>query len=164
MESWNSKGARASAVIYSPSKNRSAFAVRLEFDSTNNVAEYEAIVLVLRKLKAMGVRRAVLKSDSQVIVGHVDKSYKAREPTLEKYLHTIRRMESHFEGFEVRNIPRSANDEADTLARTAAEGQHMLQKYFLKYFGPHQSNFKHRLYYQFPRSIATTGEARSLPS
>ena len=132
MESWNSKGARASVVIYSPSKNRSAFAVRLEFDSTNNVAEYEAIVLVLRKLKAMGVRRVVLKSDSQVIVGHVDKSYKAREPTLEKYLHTIRRMESHFEGFEVRNIPRSANDEADTLARAAAEGQHMPPEVFFE--------------------------------
>jgi hypothetical protein len=37
-----------------------------------------------RKLKAMGIRRAILKTDSQVISGHVDKSGKARDPKLEK--------------------------------------------------------------------------------
>jgi hypothetical protein len=32
----------------------------------------------------MGIRRAILKTDFQVISGHVDKSSKARDPTLEK--------------------------------------------------------------------------------
>jgi hypothetical protein len=50
----------------------------------------------------MGIRRAVLKSDSQVIIGHVDKSSKARDPKLEKYLNTVRRMEAFFEGFLVK--------------------------------------------------------------
>jgi ribonuclease HI len=49
----------------------------LEFKCTNNIAEYEAILLGLRKLRAMGIRRAVLKSDSQVITGQVDKRSKA---------------------------------------------------------------------------------------
>jgi ribonuclease HI len=71
-----------------------------------NIAEYEALVLGLRKFKAMGIRRAVLKSDSQVITGHVDKSSRARDPKLEKYLDTVRRMEASFEGFSVKNIPR----------------------------------------------------------
>jgi hypothetical protein len=34
----------------------------------------------------MGIRRVVLKTDSQVISGHIDKSCKARDPKLEKYL------------------------------------------------------------------------------
>jgi hypothetical protein len=34
----------------------------------------------------MGIRRAILKSDSQVFIGQVDKSSKARDPKLEKYL------------------------------------------------------------------------------
>jgi ribonuclease HI len=34
------------------------------FKCTNNIVEYEAGLLGLRKLKAMGIRRAVLKSDS----------------------------------------------------------------------------------------------------
>jgi hypothetical protein len=31
----------------------------------------------------MGIRRAILKTDSHVIAGHVDKSSKARDPKLE---------------------------------------------------------------------------------
>jgi ribonuclease HI len=55
----------------------------------HNIAEYGALLLGLRKLKAIKIRRAILKSDSQVIIGHVDKSSKARDPKLEKYLDTV---------------------------------------------------------------------------
>jgi ribonuclease HI len=70
-------------VLVAPSKVRTCYATRLDFSCTNNIAEYEALLLGLRKLKAMGIRRAVLKTDSQVISGHVDKSSKARDPKLE---------------------------------------------------------------------------------
>jgi hypothetical protein len=96
--------------------------VKLDFSCTNNIAEYEALLLGLRKLKAMGIRRAVLKTDSQVISGHVDKSCKARDPKLEKYLDTVRRLEASFEGFSVKNIPRGENEHADLLAKSAAQG------------------------------------------
>jgi ribonuclease HI len=55
----------------------------LDLSCTNNIAEYEALLLGLRKLKAMGIRRAVLNTDSQVISGHVDKSSKVRDLKLE---------------------------------------------------------------------------------
>jgi ribonuclease HI len=58
--------------------------------------------LGLQKLKAMGIRRAILKTDSQVISGHVDKSSKARDPKLEKYLDAVRRLEASFEGFSIK--------------------------------------------------------------
>jgi ribonuclease H / adenosylcobalamin/alpha-ribazole phosphatase len=80
------------------------------------------LLLGLRKLKAMGIRRAVLKTDSQVISGHIDKSYKARDPKLEKYLDTVRRIEASFEEFSVKNIPRGENEHADLLAKSAAQG------------------------------------------
>jgi ribonuclease HI len=87
--SWGTFGAGAAAVLIAPSKVRTCYAVKLDFSCTNNIAEYEALLLWLRKLKAMGIRRAVLKTDSQVISGHVDKSCKARDPKLEKYLDTV---------------------------------------------------------------------------
>jgi hypothetical protein len=68
----------------------------------------------------MGIRTIILKSDSQVISGHVDKSSKARDPKLEKYLDTVRRMEDSFEGFSVKNIPRGENEHANLLAKSAA--------------------------------------------
>jgi hypothetical protein len=97
--SWRTFGAGAAAILISPSKIRTCYVARLEFNCTNNIVQYEALLLGLRMLKAMGIRRAILKSDSQVIIGHIDKRSRATDPKLKKYLDTIRRMEASFEGF-----------------------------------------------------------------
>jgi ribonuclease HI len=120
--SWGTFSVGAAAVLVATSKVRTCYAVKLDFGHTNNIPEYEALLLGLRKLKAMGIRRAILKTDSQVISGHIDKSYKARDPELEKYLDAVRRMEASFEGFSVKNIPRGENEHADLLAKSAAHG------------------------------------------
>jgi hypothetical protein len=87
--SWGTFGAGAATVLVAPSKVRTCYAIKLDFSYTNNIAEYEALLLGLRKLKAMGIRRAILKTDSQVISGHVDKRCKERDPKLEKYLEAV---------------------------------------------------------------------------
>jgi ribonuclease HI len=120
--SWGTFGAGADAALVAPSKVRTCYAVKLDFCCTNNIAEYEAILLGLRKLKTMGIRRAILKTDSQVISGHVDKRSKAREPKLEKYLDAVRRLEASFEGFSVKNILRGENEHADLIAKSTAQG------------------------------------------
>jgi ribonuclease HI len=120
--SWGSFSAGAAAVLISPSKIKTCYTTRLDFNCTNNIAEYEALLLWLWKLKAMGIRRAILKCDSQVISGHVDKSSKARDPKLEKYLGTVQRMEASFEVFYVKNILRGENEHVDLLAKSAAQG------------------------------------------
>jgi ribonuclease HI len=111
--SWGTIGAGAVVVLISPSKIKTCYAAKLDFNYTNNIAEYEALLLGLQKLKAMGIRRAILKSDSQVISDHIDKSSKARDPKLKKYLEGVQRMEASFEGFSVKNIPRGENEHAD---------------------------------------------------
>jgi ribonuclease HI len=75
---------------------------------------------------------AVLKTDSQVISGHIDKSCKARDPKLEKYLDTVRRLEASFEGFSIKNIPRGENEHADMLAKSAAQGLPLPSEVFLR--------------------------------
>jgi ribonuclease HI len=120
--SWGTFGAGAAAVLIVPSKVRTCYAVKLDFSCTNNIAEYEVLLLGLRKLKTMGIKRAILKTDSQVISGHIDKSSKARDPKLEKYLDAVRRLEASFEGFSVKNIPRGENEHADLVAKSAAQG------------------------------------------
>jgi ribonuclease HI len=100
--SWGTFGAGAAAVLVALSKVRTCYAVKLDFNCTNNISEYEALLLGLRKLKTMRLRRAILKTNSQVISGHIDKSNKARDPKLEKYLDAVRRLEASFEGFSVK--------------------------------------------------------------
>ena len=101
--SWTSQGAGAAAVLRSPSGMVSTFTVRLEFpQTTNNVAEYEAVLLGLRKLKALSVQRVVLLSDSQVVSDHIGENASSKQETLQKYLQAIRRIEHSFEGFTVK--------------------------------------------------------------
>jgi ribonuclease HI len=113
---------RGAAVLVAPSKVRTCYAIKLDFSCTNNIVEYEALLLGLHKLKAMGIRRAILKTDSQVISGHMDKSSKARDPKLEKYLDAVQRLEASFEVFSVKNIPRGENEHANLLTKSAAQG------------------------------------------
>jgi hypothetical protein len=58
--SWGTFRAGAAAVLVAPSKVRTCYAIKLDFSCTNNIVEYEALLLGLRKLKEMGIRRAVL--------------------------------------------------------------------------------------------------------
>jgi ribonuclease HI len=120
--SWGTFGAGAAVVLVAPSKVKTCYAAKLDFSCTNNIAEYEALLLGLRKLRAMGIRRAILKIDSQVISGHVDKSSRARDLKLERYLDTVRRLEASFEGFSIKNIPRGENGHADLPAKSVAQG------------------------------------------
>ena len=109
-------------MLVAPLNVKTCFAVKLDFSCTNNIAEYEALLLGLRKLRAMGIRRTVLKTDSQVIAGHVDKSSRARDSKLEKYLDAVRRLEASFEGFSVKNIPRGENEHADFASQISGSG------------------------------------------
>ena len=65
----------ASVVLIAPSGLRTKYAARLEFRATNNIAEYEGLVLGLNKAKALGARILLAKTDSQVIAGQVEKEY-----------------------------------------------------------------------------------------
>jgi hypothetical protein len=69
----------------------------------------------------MGVKRAILKFDSQVFIGHVDKSSGARNLELKRYLDTIQRIEGSFESFSIKNIPRANNEYDDTVAKSVAQ-------------------------------------------
>jgi hypothetical protein len=70
--SWGTFGVGVDVVLISPSKMKTSYAVKLEFQCINNITEYEVVLLGLRKLKAMRIRRSILKFDSQVITRHVD--------------------------------------------------------------------------------------------
>jgi hypothetical protein len=88
---WGSPGAGAATILVSPSGRKLRYIARLQFTSetdncTNNIAKYVAILLGLRKLRAIGIQTCMLHTDSKVVSGWIEKECIAREPTLEKYL------------------------------------------------------------------------------
>jgi ribonuclease HI len=63
----------------------------------------------LCKLRAIGVQTCTLLTDSKVVANQIEKECFTREPTLERYLALIRRMENYFKGFRIEYIERSKN-------------------------------------------------------
>jgi ribonuclease HI len=123
---WGCAGAGAAAILTSPSGVSLKYAARLDFCQepdrcTNSIAEYEAVLLGLRKLGALGVKHCIIKTDSKVVVDQVEKQCATREPQLIKYLAEVRSMERHFCGFTLQHIEWSRNSEADELAKAAAQ-------------------------------------------
>jgi ribonuclease HI len=45
---------------------------------TNNITEYEAIILDLQKPKALGVKTCIVKNDSKIVASQVEKEYTDR--------------------------------------------------------------------------------------
>jgi ribonuclease HI len=77
---WNM--ASTAWVIYShEGRLVSSGGVRLE-SSTNNVAEYSAIIELLRNAISHGVQSLVFLLESQLVVCHLNDSYHVRDPTL----------------------------------------------------------------------------------
>jgi ribonuclease HI len=103
------------------------YAARLIFakdeHSTNNTTEYEALLLALRKTKALGQQNFIIKTDSKVIQERIEKESEAKNSVLMKYLEKVKEMETHFKGYSVQHIPRDDNNEADKLAKAAARNQ-----------------------------------------
>jgi hypothetical protein len=49
-------------MLIAPSSLRSKYAAKLEFKATNNVAEYEGLILGLNKAKALGAKNDISKN------------------------------------------------------------------------------------------------------
>ena len=61
-------GMGAGIVIISPSNKIYNFAFKLEFEASNNVAKYEALLLGLETTKDMGMKMLNIKGDSYLVV------------------------------------------------------------------------------------------------
>jgi hypothetical protein len=95
------KGAGIAAIITSPVGVKLRYAAWLDYADpsarcTNNTIEYKALLLGLRKVRALGASNFLVQCDAEVVKNHVEKESKAKEPNLIKYLAEARRMERHF--------------------------------------------------------------------
>ena len=137
---WCHAGVGAAAIITSPTGVKHRYAARLSFAlesdrCTNNIVEYEAVILGLRKLKALGVTTCIIKTDSKVVAGQVEKDYSAKDPALMQYLTTVRSIEKQFKGFTLQHVDRARNEEADVLAKAAARGEALPSDVFYHVIG-----------------------------
>jgi ribonuclease HI len=117
----SSEGAGAGVVFMSPSQETISLSYKLEFETTNNVAEYEALVLGLRAAKEMGIEEITVFGDAEVIIQQVKNAYRAKHPRLRSYRNEVwDSIENFFSAFNISFIPREKNALADFLAISAS--------------------------------------------
>jgi ribonuclease HI len=78
----SSEGAGAGVVFISPCQEAISLSYKLEFETTNNVAEYEACVLGMRATKEMGIKEITVFGYDELIIQQVRNAYHANHPRL----------------------------------------------------------------------------------
>jgi ribonuclease HI len=114
------KNGRVGILLITPDREELSSSLRLEFRTTNNEAEYEAIIVGLKMALELGAESVEVRSDSQVIVGHIRGEFEAKGEKMKRYLSKVHDMQSSFQKFCITKIPREDNEKANRLARMAS--------------------------------------------
>ncbi|KAI5350779.1 hypothetical protein L3X38_003670 [Prunus dulcis] len=133
--SSNAQGCGAGLVLVSPDKVALEYALRFNFQASNNEAEYEALLAGLRLAKEMDARQIQIFSDSQLVVHQVNQDFTAKDASMTAYLQHARHLLATFHSHTIKQVPRSENSHADALASlpylrclTPDEGHYVLRE------------------------------------
>ena len=88
-------------------------------ETTNNYAEYTALVHALRLLSVFEVDRLRLYTDSELMAQQVKGEYRVKEKTLRSLYAQVMSMLRRYRDWEITHVPRERNAEADRLANRA---------------------------------------------
>ena len=88
-------------------------------ETTNNVAEYLALVYALQEALQAGYRVVSVKTDSELLARQVSGVYKVRDPRLKLFHDLVHHLRRGFAHCSVEHIPRTKNTAADRLAGRA---------------------------------------------
>jgi ribonuclease HI len=89
--------------------------------TTNNRAEYEALVRALEIAAEYGFEAVEVRGDSELIVKQVRGEYDVNNPELREYRVRVRELLDRFEEWSLSHVPREVNERADKLANEAFE-------------------------------------------
>jgi ribonuclease HI len=84
--------------------------------TTNNVAEYKAVLLGLSGALAQGIQRVELRADSELLIKQLKGEYRVKSAGLKPLFEEARRLLSRFNSVKLTHIRRELNGEADRLA------------------------------------------------
>jgi len=92
--------------------------------TTNNQAEYKALIAALEEAIRLGAKQVDISLDSELVVKQINGEYRVRKAALKPLYQQVKRLLSLLEGFTITHIPRQQNTEADNLASIALKRPH----------------------------------------
>ena len=100
------QGAGAGVLLAAPTGEHLKYVIQMHFPremSTNNTAEYEGLLVGLSIEADLGVKKLIVRGDSQLIVRQVNKDYQS--PLMEAYVDEVRKLEERFDDTQAKHIP-----------------------------------------------------------
>jgi ribonuclease HI len=105
-------------------------------ETTNNDAEYKAVIFALKKFKALLGKKIAetseieIKSDSELMVCQLNGEYKIENQKIGELFLEIWNLKTDFKKIKFTLIPREKNKEADKMVNEELDNQVKAQKLF----------------------------------
>ena len=112
-------------VLQSPEGDKLKHKVCLQYQTTNNKVEHEALLKGLALAKFVEAYSILVLGDSQLVIGQVNGTCEAKEDRMKRYLKKVVHLVRKFKEANFVQIPREENVEADTLAKEASANEAM---------------------------------------
>ena len=87
--------------------------------TTNNVAEYNALIYALDEALMLKADEVIVNVDSELVAKQLNGEYRVKDETIKLFFEKALHILKSFKNFEVNHIDRSRNKEADKLANKA---------------------------------------------
>lgn len=113
--------AASGAVIYGADKELLLQASKYIGETTNNQAEYQAVILALEKAKELEGDELEFYLDSELVVRQINREYKVKNAELAPLFLKIHNLSLSFKKVAFKHIPRELNKEADKLVNQAID-------------------------------------------
>jgi ribonuclease HI len=141
----SNEGNGVGIVLYSPVGKIHNFSYRLEFSCTNNVTEFEALLLGIENAYNLGCGHLTIFGDSELVVNLVRKIYTPTNKLLKRYTQVVWALIQNLLSFNITHIKRELNSIVDRLVVFASCPTRQLLPQrpdctFLSLYRPHLPN------------------------
>ena len=119
----NAQGSGAGLILTSPEGIDIEYALRFGFHTSNNEAEYEAVIAGLNLAHSLEVDQLEVYNDSQLVVRQIKDTYEAKSERMILYLQKVHDLLKKIVLVQVKHVPRAENSRADALAKLATASQ-----------------------------------------
>lgn len=110
----------AGFILEDPQGQQYAYTMKFLFLVCNNKVGYEALLARLKMAKNLKFTQLLVRSDSQVVFGHLTGIFEAQEDNMQTYLLCVQQMLFEFSNVQFEKVPREQNIKADMLCKISA--------------------------------------------
>ncbi|XP_012065959.1 uncharacterized protein Mb2253c-like [Jatropha curcas] len=118
---YHSKGAGLGVLLESPQGEVIPTLKRLQFEVTNNMAEFEAYLFRLEALIAVKAEEVEVVGDSKLVIEHANGNWEVKEDRLKPYIDHLHVVVQNFKKVTFTHTSRVNNRVPDGLANLASD-------------------------------------------